>query len=395
MAIKRMYFDHASTTPVDSEVLNKMLPYFTEIYGNPNSQHEFGRKAVSALDKARDDISSVLNCKSNEVYFTSGGTEGDNWALKGIVSANKNKCNHIIISAIEHAGMIESAKALIKEGVKVDFVKVDKNGIVDITNLKELLKEKTLLVGVMMANNEVGSIQPIKEIAKIVHENNAIMFTDAVQTAGVLDIDVQKLGVDVLTLSSHKIYGPKGVGAIYIKNGILIDSLISGGNQERAKRGGTTNMAGVMGLSVALLNAEKNRQKNVEYVSALRDKFIERIEKEIPCATLNGDRERRLPANANFTFNGINGEEMLFNLDIEGICASLGSACSSGSIEPSHVLLEMGRTKEEAKSSLRFTFGKDNTIEEIDKAVEIIKSVTNKLLKTKELFKLKSKKAKA
>ncbi len=395
MAIKKMYFDHASTTPVDSEVLNKMLPYFTEIYGNPNSQHQFGRKAVSALDKARDDISSVLNCKPNEVYFTSGGTEGDNWALKGIVSANKNKCNHIIISAIEHAGMIESAKALIKEGIKVDFVKVDKNGIVDINNLKALLKEKTLLVGIMMANNEVGSIQPIKEIAKIVHENNAIMFTDAVQTAGVLDIDVQKLGVDVLTLSSHKIYGPKGVGAIYIKNGILIDSLISGGHQERAKRGGTTNMSGAIGLSVALKNAENNRQKNFEYVSALRDRFIEKIEKEIPCATLNGDREKRLPANANFTFNGINGEEMLYNLDIEGVCASLGSACSSGSVEPSHVLLEMGKTKEEAKSSIRFTFGKDNTIKEIDKAVEIIKSVTDKLLNTEELFKLDSKNVKA
>ncbi|MBQ0099692.1 MAG: cysteine desulfurase, partial [Firmicutes bacterium] len=372
---KEIYFDHASTTPVDREVLDKMLPYFTDIFGNPNSQHGVGRKAVKAVDKARDDISCVLNCKPNEVYFTSGGTEGDNFALKGIAYANKNKCKHIIISSIEHAGMIESAKALEKDGFNVDYIKVDSNGIIDIKHLEQLLKKETLLVGVMMANNEVGTIQPIKEISKIVHNHNAIMFTDAVQTAGVLDIDVKELGVDVLTLSSHKIYGPKGVGAIYVKNGILIDSLISGGHQERAKRGGTTNTAGVVGLSVALTNAEKNREKNFIYVSSLRDRFIEKIEKEIPCAFLNGDRNNRLPANANFTFNGISGEELLFNLDIEGVCASLGSACSSGSIEPSHVLLAMGKSKEEAKSSVRFTFGKDNTIEEIDKSIEIIKDI--------------------
>lgn len=389
--VEKIYFDHASTTPVDKEVLDEMLPYFSEIYGNANSQHAFGRNAVKAVDKARDEISAILNCKPNEIYFTSGGTEGDNFALKGIAKANKDKCNHIIISSIEHAGMIESAKSLEKEGFRIDYIKVDGNGVVDINHLKELLKEETLLVGVMMANNEVGTIQPIKEISKIVHEHNAIMFTDAVQTAGILNIDVKELGVDVLTLSSHKIYGPKGVGAIYVKNGILIDSLISGGHQERAKRGGTTNTAGVVGLATALTIAEKNREKNFQYVSSLRDRFIERIEKEIPCATLNGDRKNRLPANANFTFNGISGEELLFNLDIEGIFASLGSACSSGSIEPSHVLLAMGKSEEEAKSSVRFTFGKDNTIEEIDKSVEIIKKAALKLNEVKPLFKLKTK----
>lgn len=384
---RTVYLDHAATTPVDSEVLEKMLPYMTNIYGNANSQHTLGRLSMKAVDNARDSIAGVINCKPNEIYFTSGGTESDNWAIKGVALANKNKGNHIIISNIEHPAMIESAKQLQKMGFEIDFAPVKENGIVDINVLKSLLRKETIIVGIMMANNEVGVVQPIKDIAKIVHQNGSYMFTDAVQTAGVLKIDVKDLDVDLLSISSHKIYGPKGVGALYVKNGVKIESLNSGGHQERTKRGGTTNVAGVVGFAEALLMAEKNREKNFEYVKNLRDVFIEKIEQTIPIAVLNGDREKRLPANADFAFIGISGEEFLFNLDLNGIYASSGSACSSGSTEPSHVLIAMGLGEKRARSSIRFTFGKDNTINDVDYVVEKIQSIIEKFEKTVRLFK--------
>lgn len=385
-----IYFDHAATTPVDKRVLEKMIPYFTENFGNPNSQHVFGRNSVKAVDEARDTIAGIIGAKPNEVYFTSGGTESDNWAIMGVAHAYKEKGNHLVISPIEHAAMITTAKALEKEGFKVDFMKVDSEGFVDLEHLKSIVNEKTVFVGCMLANNEVGTIEPIKEIAQIAHSVGAVMFTDAVQAAGVLKINVKDLGVDLMSMSSHKIYGPKGVGALYIRNGLRIESIITGGHQERTKRGGTTNVAGVVGFAEAFKIAAAETDKNFEYVSGLRDRFISRVLSEVPFVKLNGPKkENRLPANADFSFEFIEGESILFSLDLAGIAVSSGSACSSGSLEPSHVLLALGVPEALAHGSIRFSFGKHNKEEEIDYAVDVLKSAVKKLRDMSPLFKLK------
>lgn len=390
MIKKPIYFDHAATTPVDSRVLEKMIPYFTENFGNPNSQHVFGRNSVKAVDEARDTIAKIIGAKPNEVYFTSGGTESDNWAIRGIAHAYKDKGNHIIISPIEHAAMITTAKALEKEGFKVDFMKVDQEGFVDLEHLKSLVNDKTIFVGCMMANNEVGTIEPIREIAEIAHSVGAIAFTDAVQASGVLKINVKELGVDMMSMSSHKIYGPKGVGALYIRNGLKTQSIITGGHQERTKRGGTTNVPGIVGFAEAFKIAIEEIDKNFEYVSGLRDKFIDRILSEVPFVKLNGPRKQnRLPANADFSFDFIEGESILFSLDLAGIAVSSGSACSSGSLEPSHVLLALGVPEALAHGSIRFSFGKHNTEEEIDYAVDVVKNAVQKLREMSPLFNLK------
>ena len=386
---KKIYFDHAATTPLDKNVLNTMLPYLTEIYGNANSQHAFGREAMSAVDNARDTIARIINAKSNEVYFTSGGTEGDNWALRGVAHGYKDKGNHIIVSPIEHAAMLTTAKDLVKEGFKVDFMKVDKFGFIDLEHLKSIITDKTILVACMMANNEIGTIEPIKEICEIAHANGALCFTDAVQALGVLDIDVKALGVDLMSMSSHKIYGPKGVGALYIRNGLKVKSILTGGHQERTKRGGTTNVAGVVGFAKALELATEKREENNKKVTALRDRFIDRVLSEIPYAYLNGPRENRLPANADFSFEYVEGESILFTLDLAGIAVSSGSACSSGSLEPSHVLLSIGVEEALAHGSIRFSFGKNNTIEEIDYAVDTLKNAVQKLREMSPLFSAK------
>ena len=383
-----IYFDHAATTPLAKEVLDKMMPYLTDVFGNANSQHVFGREAVKAVDEARDTIAKLINCKPNELYFTSGGTEADNWALRGVARAFKDKGKHLIISPIEHAAMLATAKALKKEGFTVDFMKVDKDGFVDLEHLKSIIRDDTTFIGCMLANNEVGTIEPIREIAKIAHEHGAVMFTDAVQAAGVLDIDVKDLGVDLMSMSSHKIYGPKGVGALYIRNGLKVESILTGGHQERTKRGGTTNVAGVVGFAEAFKISIAEREKNFEYVSRLRDHFIERILNEVPYVKLNGPRENRLPANADFSFEYIEGESILFSLDIAGIAVSSGSACSSGSLEPSHVLLALGLPEELAHGSIRFSFGKHNTLEQVDYAVEEIKSAVQRLREMSPLFKV-------
>lgn len=384
---KQIYFDHAATTPVDKRVLEKMLPYFTETFGNANSQHAFGRNAMKAVDEARDGIAKLINAKPSELYFTSGGTESDNWALRGAAHAYKNKGKHLIISPIEHAAMLTTAKALEKEGFEVSFMKVDEEGFVDLEHLKSIVREDTIFIGCMMANNEVGTIEPIKEIANIAKSVGAICFTDAVQAAGVLDIDVKELGVDMMSMSSHKIYGPKGVGALYIRNGLKVESILTGGHQERMKRGGTTNVAGVVGFYEAFKLAIEDREKNFEYVSSLRDRFIDRVLAEVPFVKLNGPRENRLPANADFSFKFIEGESILFSLDLAGIAVSSGSACSSGSLEPSHVLLALGLPEELAHGSIRFSFGKHNTVEEVDYAVETIKSAVQRLREMSPLFK--------
>ncbi len=385
--MEKIYFDHAATTPLDKRVFDKMKPYFFEVYGNANSQHLFGREAVKGVDEARDTIAKIINCKPSELYFTSGGTESDNWALRGVAKAYKDKGNHIIISPIEHAAMISTAKALAKEGFKVDFMKVDEYGLVDLEHLRSIITDNTIFVGLMLANNEVGTIEPVKEVAKIAHEHGAIAFTDAVQAAGVLNIDVKELGVDMMSMSSHKIYGPKGVGAIYIRNGLKIESILTGGHQERTKRGGTTNVPGVVGFAEAFRLAILDREKNNQYVTSLRDRFIERVIAEIPFVKLNGHREKRLPANADFSFEFIEGESILFSLDLAGIAVSSGSACSSGSLEPSHVLLALGVPEALAHGSIRFSFGKNNTVEEIDYAVDVLKDTVKKLREMSPLFK--------
>ncbi len=384
---KEIYFDHAATTPLCEEAFNKMKPYFTEVFGNPNSQHAFGREAVKAVDEARDTISSIINCKPTELYFTSGGTEGDNWALRGVAHAYAEKGKHIIISPIEHAAMLSTAKALVKEGFEVDYMKVDEYGFIDLEHLKSIIRPDTILVGCMTANNEVGTIEPIKEMAKIAHEAGALAFTDAVQAAGVLKLDVKDLGVDLMSMSSHKIYGPKGVGALYVKNGVKIESIISGGHQERMKRGGTTNVPGVVGFAEAFKIAARDMDENFKYVSSLRDRFIDRVLAEVPFVKLNGPRENRLPANADFSFRFIEGESILFSLDLAGIAVSSGSACSSGSLEPSHVLLALGLPEGLAHGSIRFSFGKHNTVEEIDYAVETLKAAVQRLRNMSPLFK--------
>lgn len=388
MVNKHIYFDHAATTPVCEEAFNKMKPYFTEVFGNPNSQHAFGREAVKAVDEARDTIASIINCKPHELYFTSGGTESDNWALRGTASAFKKKGKHIIISPIEHAAMITTAHVLEKEGFEISFMKVNEEGFVDLDNLISLIRPDTIFIGCMLANNEVGTIEPVKEIAKIAHERGIICFADAVQAAGVLKIDVKDLGVDMLSMSSHKIYGPKGVGALYIRNGLLIDSIQTGGHQERMKRGGTTNVPGVVGFAEAFRIAARDLDKNFEYVSGLRDHFIDRVLNEVPFVKLNGPRKaNRLPANADFSFRYIEGESILFSLDLAGIAVSSGSACSSGSLEPSHVLLAMGLPEGLAHGSIRFSFGKHNTIEEVDYAVDVLKKAVERLRDMSPLFK--------
>lgn len=386
---REIYFDHAATTPVDSRVLEKMMPYFTEVFGNANSQHAFGRNAVKAVDNARDSIASFIGAKPSEIYFTAGGTESDNWALKGIARAHKDKGRHIIISPVEHAAVLATAKTLAKEGFEIEYMKVDGEGFVDLEHLKSILRQDTILVCCMMANNEVGTIEPIKEIATLAHSVKAFMFTDAVQAAGVLPINVKELGVDLMSMSSHKIYGPKGVGALYVKTGVKIDAVMTGGHQERMKRGGTTNVAGVVGFAEAFRIAVEEMDANHAYVSGLRDRFIDKVIERVPFIKLNGPRENRLPANADFSFQYIEGESILFSLDLAGIAVSSGSACSSGSLEPSHVLLALGLPEGLAHGSIRFSFGKHNTVEEIDYAVDVLADAVNRLREMSPLFTMK------
>ena len=381
-----IYFDHAATTPVDKRVLEKMLPYFTEVFGNASSQHMFGREAVKAVDEARDTIAKLIGAKPNELYFTSGGTEADNWALRGVADARKEKGKHIIISPLEHAAMLSTAKDLEKQGFEIEYMKVDEFGFVDLDSLKNSVRDDTILVGCMMANNEIGTIEPIKEIAEIAHAKGALVFTDAVQAAGVLDINVKDLGVDLMSMSSHKIYGPKGMGALYIRNGVKVSSIITGGHQERMKRGGTTVVPNIVGFAEAFKIAIAEREENFRYVSMLRDRFIDAVTEQIPFIKLNGPRENRLPANADFSFYYIEGESILFSLDLAGIAVSSGSACSSGSLEPSHVLLAIGVPEAIAHGSIRFSFGKHNTVEEIDYAVETLKTAVENLRKMSPLF---------
>ena len=384
--MEHIYFDHAATTPVDARVLQKMLPYFTDNFGNPNSQHWFGRRSVTAVDEARDTVASLIGAKPSEIYFTSGGTESDNWAIRGAAHARAEKGRHLIISAVEHPAMITTAKELEKEEFEISLAPVDEYGAVDVEKLKSLLRPDTIFVGIMTANNEVGTIQPLAEISGLCRERGILFFTDAVQAAGALKIDVNDPAVDLLSFSGHKFYGPKGVGVLYIRSGLKLGKIITGGHQERTMRGGTTNVPAIVGLAEALRLAQEEREKNAAYVSSLRDRFISRVLHEIPYVKLNGHPQNRLPANANFSFRYIEGESLLFSLDLAGIAVSSGSACSSGSLEPSHVLLAMGLPEGLAHGSIRFSFGKDNTPAQIDYAVDKLKEIVVKLRALSPLF---------
>lgn len=383
---KRIYFDHAATTPVDPRVLEKMLPYFTQKFGNPNSQHAFGRETVCAVDDARDEIAACIGAKSSEIYFTSGGTEADNWALRGAAYSFANRGRHLIVSAVEHPAMIATAKELAKKGFEVTFAEVDEYGAVDLEKLEKAIRSDTVFVGVMTANNEVGTIQPVKEIAALCKAKGIVFFTDAVQAAGAIPLNVKEIGADMLSFSAHKFYGPKGIGVLYIRSGLKIEKLVSGGHQERSMRGGTTNVPAVVGMAEALRIATQSLDENAAYVSAIRDHFMQRVLREIPYVKLNGHPEKRLPANANFSFRYIEGESLLFSLDLKNIAVSSGSACSSGSLEPSHVLLAMGLPEGLAHGSIRFSFGKYNTMEEADYAVDALKEIVLRLRALSPLF---------
>ena len=380
------YFDHAATTPVDPRVLQKMLPYFTENFGNPNSQHACGRRAAAAVDEARDTVASLIGAKPSEIYFTSGGTESDNWALRGAAHANAERGKHLIVSAVEHPAMISTARELQKEGFEVTFAAVDEFGKVDLQKLKDSIRPDTTFIGVMTANNEIGTIQPLAEISALARERGITFFTDAVQAAGALKLNVKEPAVDMLSFSGHKFYGPKGVGVLYIRSGVRVGKIITGGHQERSMRGGTTNVPGIVGLAEAFRLANEEMAQNNAHVSAIRDRFIARVLREIPYVKLNGHPKDRLPNNANFSFRYIEGESLLFSLDLAGIAVSSGSACSSGSLEPSHVLLATGLPEGLAHGSIRFSFGKENTAEQIDIAVEKLKEIVVRLRNLSPLF---------
>lgn len=367
-----IYLDNASTTPLDGRVLEAMTPYLTTVYGNANSVHSVGRSAVKGLDEARQTVAQIIGANFNEVYFTSGGTESNNLALRGAFFARGDK-NKLITSSIEHPSVIETAKVLKNLGADVRKVSPNSNGILSVSDyLKEGISD-AFLVCMMTANNEIGTIQPIKELVNACKGSGALVFTDAVQAMGATDINVKDLGVDIMSFSAHKFGGPKGVGAVYIKNGSPIAPQITGGHQERMRRGGTSNVAGAVGLAVALKLSRESLAEKDDYLRKLRDYFVDGVIKQTGVANLNGDSNNKLSGNANITFKGVDGEALLYALDLHGVCASLGSACSSGTIEPSYVLKEIGLSDQDAKSTVRFSLSYNNTYEEIDRAIKIIK----------------------
>ncbi len=382
----KVYLDHAATTYTDPEVFEAMKPYFCEVFGNASSLHGFGREAAKAVDKARGQVAAALGCKPSEVYFTSGGTESDNWALKGIMHAHTDKGRHLITSKIEHHAVLHACEQLEKEGFEVTYVDVDENGKIRMDQLEAAIRPDTVLVSVMAANNEVGTVQPIGEIAKLCKAKGALFHTDAVQAVGSLPLNVSEQGIDLLSLSAHKFYGPKGVGALIVRNGVRLDKLIIGGAQERSMRGGTTNTPGIVGLGEAIARAVGGMEENNAHVKSLRDHFIDRVQKEIPDLRLNGHPTDRLPNNVNFSFEYVEGESILMTLDLKGIAVSSGSACTSGSLDPSHVLLAMGVPVELAHGSIRFTFGRRNTLEETDYTVEVLKETLQNLRAMSPLF---------
>lgn len=375
-SVKRIYADNAATTPVSKEVIEAMMPCFTDTWGNPSSLHTDGQLAKELLDASRSKIANALGCEPSELYFTSCGSESDNWAIKGAAYAARNR-KKIVTSKIEHHAVLHTCQALAKDGFEVVYVGVDEKGVIDMDELRSVVDDNTVLVAIMMANNEIGTLEPIREIAEIAHAKGALMFTDAVQAVGAVPVNVKELGVDMLSFSGHKIHAPKGIGGLYIKKGVRIRNLIDGGGQEKSKRGGTENVPYICGLAAAVESAVAHLPE-MERVKRLRDRLIDGL-LTIPHSKLNGGREERLPGNANISFEYVEGESLLLWLDMAGISASTGSACSSNSLEPSHVLLAIGVEVEKAHGSLRFSLSRDNTEEEVDRIVEAVEEIVAKL----------------
>lgn len=374
-ALKIRYFDHAATTPVREEVIKEMIPYFGVEYGNASVMYSLGRNAKKAMNHARKQVAKAINCETQEIYFTSCGSESDNLAVKGFAYANKNKGNHIITSKIEHHAILDTCKSLEKQGFEVTYLDVNEEGVVDLQKLVNSITSKTILISIMFANNEIGTIEPIEEIGRIAKQKNITFHTDAVQAIGNVKIDVQKLNIDMLSLSGHKFYAPKGVGALYVKDGVNFEKLQDGGEQEKNKRAGTENVAEIVGLGKAIeLIYDKFEEYN-NSLKKLRDYYFEKVKDNIDNIKINGDLENRLPGNANISFAGINGSELLFKLDEYGICASAGSACSTSNPMPSHVLTAIGLKPEYLNGTLRISFGKDNTKEDVDYLVDRLKEI--------------------
>ena len=376
---KNIYLDNAATTKLSSEALDSMMPYLTVGYGNPSSIYSIGRESRKAIESAREQVAKALNCDTNEIYFTSGGSESDNWAIKGAAFANENKGKHIITTNIEHHAVLHTCKYLEKSGFEITYLPVKSNGIIDINDLKKAIRRDTILISIMYANNEIGSIQPIKEIGEIAKENNIYFHTDAVQAIGNIPINLKELNIDLLSLSAHKFHGPKGVGVLYIKKGVNISNMIHGGGQEKNMRAGTENVAGIVGLGKAIELATVDIEKKSKYLITLRERLIKGIMESIPDTILNGDPINRLPGNVNVCFKYIEGESILLMLDMKGICASSGSACTSGSLNPSHVLLAIGLPHEIAHGSLRLTLSEENTQEEIEYVLETLPPIIQNL----------------
>lgn len=373
------YFDHAATTTTKEEVVKEMLPYFTLNFGNASSVYSIGRKSKKAVENARDKVAHAIGAGPKEIYFTSCGSESDNLAIKGVAYANREKGNHIITTKIEHPAVLHTCQNLEKQGFNVTYLNVDSEGLISLKELEEAITDKTILISVMFANNEIGTLQPIKEIGEIAKRHNVYFHTDAVQAVGNVRIDVNNLNIDSLSMSAHKFYGPKGMGALYVRQGVKFDKIQDGGHQERNKRAGTENVAGIVGLGKAIELAYENFDEYNKKLTDLRDYYISQVEEKIPYIKLNGHRTKRLPGNANISFRFVEGESLLLNLDMKGICASSGSACTSGSLDPSHVLIAIGLSKEVAYSSLRTTFGDDNTKEDIDFLVNALVEVVERL----------------
>ena len=377
--MKLIYCDHAATTPVKPEVLNEMLPYFSENYGNASSLYSIGRRSKRAIDTARNRVATAIGAKEKEIYFTSCGSESDNLALKGFAKANSLKGNHIITTKIEHPAILNTCKTLENEGFEITYLNVSNTGLINLEELKNSIKPETILISIMFANNEIGTIQPIKEISKIAKENNIVFHTDAVQAVGNVKINVEELGIDMLSMSAHKFYGPKGMGALYVKEGIEFLRIQDGGHQENNKRAGTENVAGIVGLGKAIEIANSNIESYNSKLKKLRNYFISEITSKYPRAKINGDLANRLPGNINISFPNVDGEELLLKLDNLGICASAGSACSSGSSDPSHVLLAIGLEKSYIDGTLRFTLGEENSIEDMQYVVKSLITILSSI----------------
>lgn len=385
-----IYLDHAATTPMDPEVLQAMLPYFTERFGSASTLYSLGKETRQSVEDAREKIANLIGANSNEIFFTSGGTEADNWAIKGAAFANQKKGNHIITSKIEHHAILETCIWLEKHGFEVTYLPVDSNGQVSPEDVRNAITDKTILISIMHANNEIGTIQPVEEIGKIAREKKILFHTDTVQTVGNIPVDVNAIGCDMLSISGHKLYGPKGIGAMYVRKGTKIESFMHGGGQEGHKRAGTHNVAGIVGLGKAAELAQQRLEISTKKIAALRDKLISGIMEIIPDVRLNGHPTDRLPNNVNVSFEGIEGESIILLLDMHGICASSGSACTSGSLDPSHVLLAIGLKHEQAHGSLRLTLGKENTDWDVKNVLDALPVIVERLRMMSPLYSAKA-----